>query len=38
MRLQLVSMNGDVVHNVEAEPNPSEIRIDIPASVPEGVY
>lgn len=38
MKLQLVSMTGDVVHKVDVAPNTSEVRIDIPASVPDGVY
>ncbi len=38
MKIQLVSMNGDVVHKVEVAPNTNEVRIDIPASVPDGVY
>ena len=38
MKMQLISMNGDVVLTKEVEPNSSEVTIDIPASVPDGMY
>ncbi len=38
MKMQLISMNGDVVLVKEVDPNSSEVIIDIPASVPDGMY